>query len=106
MLLQNKIFSIIKESDIKRKALLDRLGNQVADRVLRKIIEQMIEEGYLIGTSATRGYFVIKDEHDYNAAMNELKSKGKSLFARANKLHQNFFNTQKQLQYEILFEIK
>lgn len=104
MNLQHKIFYIISKQDIKRKNLREQLNNQISDRALRKLIEIMINDGYLIGTSTRRGYFLIKSEKDYEEAMLGLKKQGQSIFRRANKIHQNFYKKLGQLEYEFVFK--
>lgn len=101
---QKKIIYLISNQDIKRKDLREQLNNQLSDRALRKLIEVMINNGHLIGTSTQRGYFLIRSIDDYEDAMKELKSKGSTIFKRANKIHQNFFKTIGNLEYEFVFK--
>lgn len=101
--LAEDIFSIIKAADIKRADLLKRFDHIFSDRSLRIFIELMVDNGYLIGTSSVRGYFLISSEEDYNEAMHQLKSQATSLFKRANQLHKNFTSSEKDIQLTFLF---
>lgn len=102
-IIADEIFEIIKAGDIKRKQLLEKLNPRFSDRTLRIFIDLMIERGYLIGTSSSRGYFLISKEEDYLQAMSQLKKQAAALYRRANVLHKNFKNVPKDIQFNFLF---
>jgi hypothetical protein len=65
---------------------------------MRNIIAEMTKT-YLIGSSHQKGYFIIRNEADFNEAIADLKSKGKSIFERANNLFKLFHGDKKQLTF-------
>ena len=84
-----------------RSYLLSR-GVKITDRQMRKTVENMVLNGYLIGTSNKIGYFRIENADDLETALMDYKSKGKSLFKRANKLFNSFYK--KDLEPEFIFK--
>jgi len=104
--LQTHIVTYIALKPCKRAKLLQYLlsqGCQITDRAMRKEVELMVKEGFLIGSSHSRGYFIVKDESDLNTAMKDYKSKVKGILSRAGFLYKNFYKT-KNLEPELLFK--
>ena len=95
-----KRFLLVLESygDIKRDIFFskfqefDIFSNAKKDRTLRLLKSQLIEKGYPIGSSNSRGYFFIKNAGDLLDAQKELESKAKSLFKTASLLQKGTFN--------------
>ena len=89
-------------NSIKRKHLLTHLrfnGADISDRKLRKIVAEMVEEGYPIGTSPERGYFICKSQDDFNEATKSLHSKAMALLYRERKLKEGIEkHTGKQIE--------
>lgn len=86
---------------VKRKELLAHLhslGMDVTDRLMRKEIESLIEDGFLI-SSSEKGYKIIKSEEELKDAVAYLKAKAFPLFHRAECLEKSFYSkTSKQTQ--------
>lgn len=61
----------------------------IADRELRKIVHQMIDADYLIG-SGEGGYYIIEKPSDLAKAMEYLEAKARSISIRKNELQRNF----------------
>lgn len=98
--IKQRIIDLLKNhGDMKKQDLLLFLDYNLGERRLRKMIEDLVvKDNELIGTSSDRGYFLIKNENDFNDAIKELKDKGRSLFIRANILYKNFYATEKDIQ--------
>lgn len=98
---------ISKHTIVKRNLLLLNLKNNgvvVSDRSMRKLVERMvIVDGIPIG-STTEGYFLVRSKEDLLKALNELKSKAKSLSIRANCLRKSAGFNEKVLQLD-MFEV-
>lgn len=94
--IKKAIFEIIERRTITRSSLLASLQavylfGDLTDRIMRKLIEQMVnEDGYLIASSG-KGYNLITNSAQLLEAQKYLKNKAFPLFLRANKLHANFF---------------
>lgn len=75
--------------------------DSISDRKFRRLIKEMIiEDGYPIGSSPARGYFIVRNQQDLNEATKELHSKSMSMLYREKKLKENavkFSGTQLQL---------
>ena len=100
--IKTRILSIlIQVGEIKKPDLLDQFPLGLKERTLRKIIEQMVKEGYAVGSCHRRGYFLIRNQQDFDDAFGDLKARYKSLIERANALHKSFYKTEMQLS---LFE--
>ena len=88
----------------KRKNLLFNLmanGHNVADRVLRATLEEMVtKDHYCIG-SCEKGYYLIVGESDLTEAMHALRSKAEALSIRANSLLRNWKEGKLQEQYPL-----
>ena len=91
-ILKQKILEILLEgNDIKKHALLVRLDVPIKqERKVRKLVEELVFENELIGSSASRGFFLIKSDKDLKDATKELRDKMKTLAVRANVLVRSF----------------
>ncbi len=79
-------------SPLKRPELLRMLHERLIytnDRAMRKAIEEMIEEGELISSSA-KGYEFIHKEDQVMKSMEYLRKKSKGIAVRANYLIHNW----------------
>lgn len=89
---------------VKRKELLTHLhglGVRCSDRAMRNEISMMVEDGYLIASSA-KGYKLGFQESDYKDAVSYLKKKAFSLLKRAGILEKGFeARFKKQLELEL-----
>ena len=61
----------------------------ITDRELRRIVHEMIDENYLIGTGES-GYYIIEKPSDLLKAMEYLEAKARSISIRKNELARNF----------------
>lgn len=108
--IKKQIIQILEhnEQGIVRDKILSelQLRHQLSDCDLRAIVRIMIREGYPIGTSCTRGYFLIKCQKDLDDAVLELANKIRALKLRAIKLKENAERITKGTYQLNLFEIK
>lgn len=94
MLLELYILDILQkqEKPIKRFELLCLIRIQfpeVNDRVMRKTVEKMIQDGGLI-RSSEQGYSLIKTELELNEAVSYLDKKAEAIAIRKNTLIHNW----------------
>ena len=101
------IFNIIKQEAIKRRDLLHLLSTAfstdfpgITDRIMRKLIEEMVnKDGYNV-QSSNEGYSAITNSNQVEDAKLYLKKKAFSLFKRATNIHKNFYGNNAQLSIE------
>lgn len=77
---------------VKRKELLSylhSLGINTSDRLMRKEIEGLIDDGFLI-SSSEKGYKIIRNEDELQEAVNYLRKKALPLFDRIAHLQKSF----------------
>ena len=98
MNIKTKIFEILKnkKAGIKRKELLSAInwslsfeGKNISDRKLRQTVSDMIEEGYPIGSSTKRGYFLCLNQEDVNQGTELLHKRAMAELHREKKLKDN-----------------
>jgi len=65
-------------------------GIKIKDSDMRRIIKEMVDEGFLLGSHNAYGYFIIETQDDLNIALSELESKARSLFVRASRIKNSF----------------
>ena len=89
--LNQKIMEILYEGkDIKKHILIERLGlSGRQERKVRKMVEDLVFRGEKIGSSSSRGFFLVKNDTDLADATKELRDKMKTLAVRANVLVRN-----------------
>lgn len=86
---------------VKRPQLLSHLkslGVETNDRIMRKEIEAIVEDGFCV-MSSEKGYKIIRTEQELKDAVDYLKAKAFPLFRRAENLEKNFHSkTTKQTE--------
>lgn len=101
------IWQILLECGEKKRAELQQLvfqngGIPLTEREFRQVVREMVMfDGYPIGTSPERGYFVIKTQKDFDQTSAGYISKIKGIAERLNYLKDNvnkMFNTKIQLE--------
>ena len=57
-----------------------------SDRTMRRAVAELVDEGFPIGSSPDRGYFLVKTQKDYDGATKALHSKAMAILRRERKL--------------------
>ncbi len=90
--LKRDILNVLEQSeDMKLRDLIDAVSDFTfypGSRKIRKAIEELRNDGEPIGSSATRGYFVIRTEKDFDEAVHEFRSKAMSCLKMYQRLMQ------------------
>ena len=53
-----------------------------SDRKMRRAVAELVDEGFPIGSSPDRGYFLVKTQKDYDGATKALHSKAMAILRR------------------------
>lgn len=96
MKIKNAILEVLSENQsLKREVLWRevrfRTGmSELDDNFLRNLVREMkVEDGVPIGSSVERGYFLIKDQNDFNEAIECYQKKIAGMFRIIKKIKEN-----------------
>ena len=90
---KKEVVSILKESGepMTSKEIMLELkvrGYDIGDRSLRKIREELLNEGVPICSAKTMGYYIAKNDKEIKIAVDDYLSKAKALIKCAHELEQ------------------
>lgn len=108
-LVKRHIVEFIRKSEepVKRHEIIQHLANincGTAERKVRSLIEELINEDGVCIQSSEEGFQMIESEHQLKTAIKYLRNKAFPLFERASSLQKNFYRDKtKQLSFEEFF---